>query len=325
MNEINTTKRMAVGIFITLGILILVAAVFTIGGQHKAFVKSVRVHILFDNVEGLQPGNNVWLSGMKVGTVKSINFYHKSQVAVTLNIEKKAAPHIADDSRARISTDGLIGNKIVVISGGTEGARPIADNDSLHSEHLPGTQEMMATLQASNANLLEITGNLKTISKRLSDGQGTIGKLINDPAIADHLNTSIDHLRMAAVGSEQLIANLEDFSARLKQPGGLASQLATDTTVFNRIKGAAARLNEAADQAGEFTTSLKKAGDGLNDKNAPVGILLHDADAGADLQRTLKNLRVSSKELSDDLEALQHNFLLRGFFRKKEKEEKKQP
>jgi len=325
MNEINTTKRMAVGIFITLGILILVAAVFTIGGQHKAFVKSVRVHILFDNVEGLQPGNNVWLSGMKVGTVKSINFYRNSQVAVTLNIEKKAAPHIAGDSRARISTDGLIGNKIVVISGGTDGARAIADNDSLHSEHLPGTQEMMATLQASNANLLEITGNLKTISKRLSDGEGTVGKLISDPAIADRLKTSIDHLRTAAVGSEQLIANLEDFSARLKQPGGLASQLATDTTVFNRIKGAAARLSEAADQAGEFTTSLKKAGEGLNDKNAPVGILLHDADAGADLQRTLKNLRVSSKELSDDLEALQHNFLLRGFFRKKEKEEKKQP
>jgi len=325
MNEINTTKRMAVGIFITLGILILVAAVFTIGGQHKAFVKSVRVHILFDDVQGLQPGNNVWLSGMKVGTVKSINFYHNSQVAVTLSIEKKAAPHIAADARARVSTDGLVGNKIVVISGGTDGARPIADNDSLQSEHLPGTQEMFATLQASNANLLEITGNLKTISKRLSDGQGTIGKLINDPAIADHLKTSIDHLRTAAANSEHLIANLEDFSTRLKQPDGLASQLATDTTVFNRIKGAAARLNEAANQAGEFTSSLKQAGEGLNDKNAPVGILLHDEDAGADLQRTLKNLRISSKELSDDLEALQHNFLLRGFFRKKEKEEKKKP
>lgn len=325
MNEIYTTKRLAVGIFITIGMLILVVAVFTIGGQHKAFVKSVRVHILFDDVQGLQPGNNVWLSGMKVGTVKSIDFYHNSQVAVTLSIEKKAAPHIAGDSRARISTDGLVGNKIVVISGGTEGAKPITDNDSLHTEHLAGTQEMLSTLQASNTNLLEITGNLKTISKRLSEGQGTIGKLINDPDIADHLKSSIDHLRTAAAGSERLIANLEDFSARLRQPNGLASELATDTTVFNRIKGAAARLNEAAAQAGEFTYALKQAGEGVNNKNSPAGILLHDEDAGADLQRTLKNLRISSKELSDDLEALQHNFLLRGFFRKKEKEEKKQP
>jgi phospholipid/cholesterol/gamma-HCH transport system substrate-binding protein len=265
---------------------------------------------------------------MKVGTVKSIDFYRNSLVAVTLNIEKKAAPHVATDSKARISTDGLVGNKIVVISGGTDGAKSIADNDSLRSEHLAGTQEMLSTLQASNANLLEITGNLKAISRRLSDGQGTLGKLINDPAIADHLQTSIDHLRTAAAGSETLIANLEDFTSRLKQPGGLANQLATDTTVFNRIKASAAKLNEAANQATDFTASLRDAGrdlkQGLTNENSPVGTLLHNEDAGADLQRTLKNLRISSKELSDDLEALQHNFLLRGFFRKREREEKKQ-
>src|SRR5258708_16822989 len=322
MNEINVSKRLAVGVFISVGLVILIAAVFTIGGQHKAFVKTVRVHILFDDVQGLQAGNNVWLSGMKVGTVKSIDFYHNSQVTVTLNIEKKAQSHIVRDAKARIGTDGLVGNKIVVISGGTENGQTIADNDSLKSEHLAGTQEMFATLQASNANLLEITGNLKTISRRLNDGQGTLGKLINDPSIADPLRTSIDHLRTAAAGSEALIANLEDFSARLKQPDGLASQLATDTTVFHRIKGAVARLNDAATQASEFTASLREAGEGLNDKNAPAGVLLHDEDAGADLQRTLKNLRISSKELSDDLEALQHNFLLRGFFRKREKQEK---
>src|ERR1700750_1567954 len=110
MNEVTVAKRVAVGIFISLGIAILIVAIFTIGGQHKAFVKSFRVHILFDDVQGLQPGNNVWLAGMKVATVKTIEFYHNSQVAVTLNIEKKAQPHIAGDSKARISTDGLVGN-----------------------------------------------------------------------------------------------------------------------------------------------------------------------------------------------------------------------
>src|SRR5882757_5615810 len=127
MNEINSTKRLAVGVFITLGLAILLIAVFAIGGQHKAFVKTVRLHILFDDVQGLQPGNNVWLSGMKIGTVKTIDFYRNSQVAVTLNIEKKAQAHIAGDSKARISTDGLVGNKIVVISGGSDGAPAIAD------------------------------------------------------------------------------------------------------------------------------------------------------------------------------------------------------
>jgi phospholipid/cholesterol/gamma-HCH transport system substrate-binding protein len=320
MSEVNVRKRMAVGLFITVGLGILIAAVFTIGGQHKAFVKSIRLHIIFDNVQGLQPGNNIWLSGMKVGTVKSIGFYGNSQVAVTLNVEKQAQAHIRKDSKVRITTDGLVGNKIVVIDGGSDEAPTVTDNDSLQSEHIAGTQELMSTLQASNSNLLEITGNLKTISKKLTESQGTLGQLINDPTIADRLRGSIDNLRNATAGSEAMIANLKDFSERLRQPGGLASQLATDTTVFSHLRGAVARLDQAAAQVHEFSTSLETAGAGLNDKNAPIGMLLHDEDAADNLQRTLKNLRVSSQELSEDLEAIQHNWLLRGFFKKKDKQ-----
>jgi phospholipid/cholesterol/gamma-HCH transport system substrate-binding protein len=321
MNEVNAGKRIAVGIFISIGLAILILAVFTIGGQHKAFVKSIRLHVIFDNVQGLQSGNNIWLSGMKVGTVKSINFYGNSQVVVVLNVERQAQPHIRKDSKARISTDGLVGNKIVVIDGGSDTSPAVADNDSLQSEHVAGTQELMTTLQASNGNLLEITGNLKTISRRLTESQGTLGQLINDPAIADHLRTSIDNLRNATAGSEAMIANLKDFSQRLQQPGGLASQLASDTTVFSHLKGAVDKLNQAAGQVDEFSNSLRVAGAGLNDKNAPVGMLLHDQEAADNLQRTLKNLRVSSQELSEDLEAVQHNWLLRGFFRKKDKQQ----
>lgn len=320
MSEVNIRKRMAVGIFISIGLLILIAAILTVGGQHKAFIKAIRLHVIFDNVNGLQPGNNIWLSGMKVGTVKSISFYGNSQVAVTLNVEKQAQPHIRKDSKARISTDGLVGNKIVVIDGGSDNMPPVADNDSLQSEHLAGTQEILSTLQASNGNILEITGNLKTISKRLTGSQGTLGQLINDPTIADRLKTSIDNLRNATAGSEAMIANLKAFSDRLRQPGGLASQLASDTTLFSRMRSAVTRLDQAASQVDTFSHSLRTAGEGLNDKNSPVGLLLHDQQAADNLDRTLKNLRLSSQELSDDLEAIQHSWLLRGFFRKKDKQ-----
>ncbi|MBS1661524.1 MAG: MCE family protein [Bacteroidetes bacterium] len=321
MNETNTRKRLAVGVFISIGLVILLVTVFTIGGQRKAFVKTIHLNVIFDDVQGLQSGNNVWLSGMKVGTVSNISFYGKSQVAVRLNIEEKAAPHIRKDARARISTDGLVGNKIVVLDGGSDSAQPVVNNDRLGSERIPGMQEMMSTLQSSNSNLLEITGNLKAISRKISQGEGTLGELINDPAIADRLKTSVEHLKTASAGGEAMIANLQDFSRRLKNSDGLANQLITDTTVFNRLKGAVAQLNQAADQASQFTTSLRNAGQHLDNTTSPVGVLLNDEDAGADLQRTLKNLRVSSKELSDDLEAIQHNWLLRGFFRKKNKEQ----
>src|ERR1700749_2065362 len=180
MSEVNTRKRLAVGIFISIGLAILLVTIFTIGGQHKTFVKMFHLHVIFDDVQGLQSGNNIWLSGMKVGTVGHISFYGNSQVEVILNIEEKAQPHIRKDSKARISTDGLVGNKIVVITGGSENVPTVADNDRLEAEHLAGMQEMMSTLQASNGNLLEITGNLKAISQRLRMGQGTLGELLND-------------------------------------------------------------------------------------------------------------------------------------------------
>ena len=319
MSESNNRKKLAVGVFVFLGMLILVIGVVVIGGQRKSFTKSIRLQVVFDDVQGLQAGNNVWFSGMKVGTVKQVAFYGRSQVEVILNVERQAQPHIRKDTKARISTDGLVGNKIVVLSGGSDSMPAVADNDRLESDRQGGMQEMMSTLQASNGNLLAITGNLKTISEKLKAGQGTLGELLNDPSFAETLRGSIGHLQAASAASERMIDNLEAFSTRLKKPDGLVNELLTDTTVFRKLQDAVAQLNQAAASASEFGGALRTAGKGLNDEHSTVGVLLHDEETADNLERTIKNLRVSSQELSDDLEAIRHSFLLKGFFRKRDK------
>lgn len=324
MSENNRTRQVAVGVFIALGLAILIIGILTIGSQRKAFVKTISVRAIFDDVQGLQPGNNVWLSGMKIGTVKKVEFYGNAQVEIIMSIDRVAQPHIRKDAHARISTDGLVGNKIVIIEGGSEASPPVAANDLLEGLHHSGMEEMMTTLQANNNNLLEITGNLKTISRKLTTGEGTIGSLINDPTIGNSLKASVANLQTASANSQKVIANLRDFTAGLQRPGGLANELVSDTMVFHNLRGTMAKFNDAADAATDFTKKIRAAGDGinnsLNNPNTPIGMLLHDEEAAADLQRTIRNLRVSSKELSDDLEAVQHNFLLRGFFQKKNKE-----
>src|SRR5258708_37819013 len=104
MSDLDIRKRMAVGIFLFLGLVILVIGVLTIGGQHKAFVRTISARAIFDDIQGLQTGNNVWLSGMKVGTVKKIAFYGSSQVEIVLNIEHQAQSHIHNDAKVRITT-----------------------------------------------------------------------------------------------------------------------------------------------------------------------------------------------------------------------------
>jgi phospholipid/cholesterol/gamma-HCH transport system substrate-binding protein len=323
MSEQNNKKQIAVGAFITIGLAILIIGIFTIGGQRKAFVKSFRLIALFDDAQGLQSGNNVWLSGIKIGTVKKVSFNGGSGIEVILNVDKDAQQHIHKDATARISTDGIVGNKILVIDGGTTAAAMIADGDKLQGQHQGGTAEIMATLQANNANLLEITGNLKTISQKLATGQGTLGQLINDPALGNGIKSSISNLQAASEGSEKVIRNLQDYTAGLRKPGSLANQLVSDTSVFSNLKATVGKLNDAANAASVFAQKMQSTGEGinnsLNDPRTPVGVLLHDEETADNLQRTIKNLRLSSKELADDLEAVQHNWLLRGFFKKRDK------
>ncbi len=324
MKATKQNRPVVVGIFILVGIAILVLAVFTLGGQKKTFVKGITVYSVFNDVSGLQAGANVWLSGVKIGTVKKLSFYNNTQVLVTLNIEKNIAPHIHKDSKAKIGSDGLIGSKLVVIYGGTPGSPRIAENNFLTVEKLTSTEEMLTTLQANNQNLLAITGSFKNISRKIDSGTGTLGYLLNNEAMARKLNASLNslqvtmnHFEAAAQTSRAVLGNLETFSAGLNTEGSLANKLATDTTLFNVLKGTMTQLRDVTTTASQITDNLKAASDRLHDTANVPGVLLNDVEAGTSIKNTLKNLESGSQKLDEDLEALQHNFLLRGYFKKK--------
>src|SRR5687768_10277257 len=174
MTQMNNKKAVTVGIFIFLGLLILVAGVLTLGGQKNSFQKKITVRAIFDDVGGLQTGNNVWFSGVKIGTVKKMTFHGGSQVEVIMNIDEKNQQYIRKNAKAKISSEGFIGNKLVVIYGGSMEAPPVVDEDILGVEKAASTDEMLATLQENNKNLLDITTDFKVISKRLTNGEGSV-------------------------------------------------------------------------------------------------------------------------------------------------------
>ncbi|MEP6750853.1 MAG: MlaD family protein, partial [Bacteroidota bacterium] len=147
MSTASNKRAVIVGLFISIGIIIFLVGIFTLGGQQKTFTSSLTVTALFNDVSGLQKGNNVWFSGVKIGTVKKISFFGKSQVQVIMSVDKKAEDFIRKDAKAKIGSDGLIGNKIIVLYGGTQAAAPIENNDSLAAETALSSEDIMATLQ----------------------------------------------------------------------------------------------------------------------------------------------------------------------------------
>ncbi|MBX3255818.1 MAG: MCE family protein [Chitinophagaceae bacterium] len=323
MEAQKNRKAVITGIFAAIGIAIFITGIFTLGGQQKVFVRSVNVFAVFDDVSGLQQGNNIWFSGVKIGIVKKIEFYNNSQVKVTLHIEEKAREFIRADAKAKIGSDGLIGNKIIVIYGGSTGAPAIEGGENLAVEKTVGTDDMFATLQESNMNLIDITRNIKAVSKQLADGQGTLAALLNERTLYNEMTSIMASLKRAVNNSEKLTAGIANYSARLQTPGTLASDLVSDTTIIPELKYTAQQLNIASSAIVALSDNIKDATFALSDSNNTVSVLLRDEKAAADLRAILTNLNTGSKKLDENLEALQHNFLLRGFFRKKAKREAK--
>lgn len=316
MRESPNRRAVIVGLFVFIGLIFLVSGVLMVGNLHETFKKKMTVTSFFDDVNGLQAGNNIWFSGVKVGTVKAIQFHSRNAVEVTMRIDVKTQEYIRQDAKVKISTDGLIGNKILVIYGGSGKVGQIQEGDTLEVEKSVSQEDMLKILQESNKNLNSITTDFKSISKKLDSGEGTMGKLLNDNSLYDNANKTIVSLQQTSAKGQQLLNNLNTYTAKLNQEGTLANELVSDTVVFDSIKEFSQRLKQIADTTAVLVTQLKTIS---KDTTTSIGVLLHDKEEGARLKNTLKNLESSSKKLDEDLEAAQYSWPLKKGFKKMEK------
>lgn len=321
MQITNNRRQITVGAFILIGLAIFIVGIFTLGGQKKTFTKSISLNIVFDDIQGLKTGNNVWFSGVKIGTIKKIQFYGTSQVEVIINIDEEAHKYIHKDATASIGSDGLIGNKIIVLTGGSVKLPFIEDGDKLQVSTTLSTDEIMKTFQVNNKNLVDITNDFKTLAKNLVEGKGAAGALLADEKIANNFKAIVENLKNTTVTANKMSRELDEFSVKLNTKGGLADKFLTDTAVFAQLQRSVNEFQKTAKSAAVMTENLNAASAKLNQKDNAVGLLLNDAGTANQVKSIMTNLETSSKKLDEDLEALQSNFLLRGFFKKKAKEE----
>ncbi|PZX60473.1 phospholipid/cholesterol/gamma-HCH transport system substrate-binding protein [Algoriphagus ratkowskyi] len=316
-------RSVLVGIFVLVGIAILVTGVLTLGGQQKKFVKAIQLKAVFDDIGGLQTGNNIWFSGVKIGTVRKINFYGDSQVEIEMNVEQEVVEFIRKDSKATISSDGLIGNKIIVIYGGTTLAPPVVDGDRLESVMPLDTDKMMETLQVNNENLVEITGNLKNLTSKLAEGEGMVGAALTDSLLAESFKAIVRNLDQASVNSNRMIRELNSFTSKLNQKGNLFNDLVTDTTMAADLRQSMESLKEAAANSEEMTQKLSAITDKFNDPKNSVGMLLNDPEFAQSLKSTLENADSATYNLNRGMDALEYTWPFNKGFKRKQKAEEK--
>jgi len=323
----NNTERkqsIIVALFIVAGLAIFLVAVFTLGGKQKRFTKTIDVKTIMNDVEGLIAGNNVWFSGVKIGTVKKIEFYGKSQVEVTLNIEKAVQKYIHKDSKTKLSSEGLIGDHIVVIEGGSVESPLVEDGDHLLAVTELGTKEIMQTFQENNKNLVAITANFKVLSDKILRGEGAAGALLSDTTMAHDLKATLANLSRTSAGLKDASSNINSFTVKLNNRDGSVNKILADTMIYASIQRSMKQLQAATSNAEQVSLSLQRVGNKLDKGEGPAGVILSDQETAQQIKEIVKNLEAGSAKLDQNMEALQHNFLLRGFFRKQAKEKEKQ-
>ncbi|RZF59368.1 MlaD family protein [Sphingobacterium corticibacterium] len=320
----NERKRsLTVGLFVLIGLIILVAGILVLGTQQNKFSKNLVVTTYFHDVKGLKVGNNVWFSGVKVGIVKEIKFQSINDVKVVMHIEEKSSQFIREDVVAKLGSDGLIGNAIVNLVGGSDQVPPIQDGDVIKSVGGTDTDAMFATLQTNNENLVEITKNFAVLSQQMVEGKGTVGALMTDSTIALSLKSTVQGLDKVMGDVNKASANLVVLMNKLNSNQGLIHELTTDTVVFASLRESATQLQGVTETASTLMENLNATSARLNDKDNAIGVLTNDPEAAAEIKQILRNLNMSTEKLDDNMKALQSNFLFRGYFRKQQKEQEK--
>ncbi len=314
------TKAVTVGLFILIGLLIFSAGLIALGGMPNIFGKTIVVQSDFTNVGGLKNGSNVLFNGVKVGVVKHITLSPNGKVRVALAIDTDKKSFIPKDATARLGNDGLVGSKILTIDGGNISNGAITNGTLLKNQAGTSLTDLFSKLQDNSNNLTEITTSLKQIVLRILDGEGSIGRLINDPSLANSMQELVNKLGQSADKAKLITENVAGYTEKLEKPGTLTYNLLHDTLLFNRLHSTFTQLDLAAQKARVVVNKLDAGTDLLQDKNKPAGMLLNDEKTAAELKTILNQLQSGTEKLNETLDALRYNFLLRGGFKKLEKE-----
>ncbi len=229
------SKQIRVGLMVLLGVALLVIAVFTIGDQEGIWKSKYTLHVKYDDVFGLLPGSPVRLSGLRVGTVKEIEFSptEPGRLEVRLAIDEAVKSIIRSDSKALIGTLGLLGDKTIEISAGSDTATVLEDGGYLLAAKSSSIEGIIAEGGEAVENVREATMHAKEIIEKINNGTGSLGLFVNDPNVYFDL--------------DKLLILTENLTRQLETGEGSFARFVTDSTFYTEMRDLASNTNTLFD------------------------------------------------------------------------------
>jgi phospholipid/cholesterol/gamma-HCH transport system substrate-binding protein len=269
-------EQLKVGLVIAAALAILSVAVYRLGQAANLFSRRYELFAYLANANGLAPGGVVYVAGQYAGTIKSIDFLPVDNdtlrnLRVRMAIDHALQDQVRSDSKAKIRTLGLLGDKVIDISIGTPRYSALRDGETIAVAPSLDYEAVLAQAAGAVNDMVDLTHDLRQITSSVVEGKGTMGQLLTNRALYDQF-----------VGT---MSRANAMLARVDNPNGTFARLLDDPTLYNRFVS--------------VVTSADSLVIALNDKNGTIGKLLRDdtlythivgmAIAGDSLMKTLSN------------------------------------
>lgn len=297
MEKKKSTKLVS-AIFIIAGSALFLIAIFVIGSKQNLFTSTMKLQSVFETVSGLLEGSSVRFNGINVGTVNKIEIISGNKVRVEMTIVSSVKKFIKRDSKVKVISEGLIGNKIVDITPGSEIVQSINDGDLLESIKPIEAEDILKSLKETGDNASVITKDVANIVSKVDQGEGTLGQLINNKSMYNDVDSTLHGFTTSAGLVNKVL-------------GKVASSVDIITT---EVIPMTQKIRGITEDIGEITSKM-------NSSESVVGTLMTDTNFANNLKslirnadQTTANLEQGSFSFSQNMEALKHNFLFKGYF-----------
>lgn len=335
--KMEGTKKIIVGIFMAGCLFLFGVGLFLIGDSNQLFTKSFEIYADFEQITGIQSGGKVRVAGMDAGTVTRIQVPTRpgTKFRIYFRVVEKIHPIVREDSVVSIQTDGLLGNKFLQIEAGSAEAKIARDHSMIRSAEPFDWGDLMDEVNNAVKQVNEILAGVK------DQVNATLSQLQDTTKAADEIiKDAKPQVRSILASADRVAEDLRGLADGIQRGEGTVGALLKDPELYAAIKRTAEKSEKIAEALRETTGSVRKIAhdaeqsDILPEVRRAVKSLQEiteqvknavekfqaasgEGGVGESFQRTLADAHEAMSDLSDNTEALKHNFFFRGFFKRR--------
>lgn len=308
-----------VGLLVLASIVGLIVLILAVSGDISFLADRMTLYTELQAAEGLKAGDEVRLAGVRVGTVKAVDFSETipenlqatSSVRVTMAIEgEEAQKRIRSDSRAILRQLGLLGGQYVNITPGTQEGQAVGEGDTIRGLRETPISEVVESTDDLLSGFQELTDKLNEITDTINDGRGTIGRFINDESFYLNLNRvtveAQELVRRIREGDgtagrlindpslyndlREAVTSLEEIAGRVTRGDGTVGRLINEREIYDRLNNIATRLDTTGERVDSITAQIQSG-------RGTFGRLIYDEKLHEDATATLASIKLVAERI----------------------------